>query len=695
MPYAFLVKNSLLLILCWIKRSFSLMSVQEILLMVLAVPVAAGLALWQYYSLRKQPNGVWLILLRFIAYLSLFLLLINPHIVHQKLYLEKPALVLAVDNSQSIGEFQAEQDVRDLVESLVEDKELSDKFSLDWYSFGSQFKKGNRLNFKEKQTDLGSVFLNLKSLYGSSPLHLVLITDGNQTIGRDFESLAKEWEGPISTVVVGDTTAYADLRIERINVNRYSFLENTFPVEVFVNYQGEEEVAKTFTLKEGDRVLFQKLLRFDHIKNATAVTAQLPAESVGIHTYTAEIAALEGEKNKENNKRNFAVEVIDQQLKVLLLSSFLHPDLGAFKKSIESNAQQSVEIKFIGDEIDWGEYQLVLLYQPTSAFQEAYKHIAEMRLNTLTVTGLQTDEDFLNRQQKDVHKQPQQAAEYYSPVYHPGYDRFQVEDIGFADFPPLQDQFGALELSAAYETILGQAVDGIETGDPLLMTVDQKGQKRAYLFGENTWQWRAKSYRDHGDFERYDRFVNQLVHYLASNKKRERLDVHYNSFYTTGEHMVFEAHYFDENYVFDPRAKLTLRVSDAEGKAEKDFPFILKNNRYEVNLSGLAPGVHQFKLSVEGTGLVKEGQFTLIEYDAEKQFKNAAYAKLKGISDQSPYTVAEGKALKQDLLKQEELKPVQKSKRERVALVDWKYLCFLIALVLGLEWLLRKYHGMV
>lgn len=671
------------------------MSVQEILLLVLAVPVAAGLALWQYYSLRKQTNGVLFILLRGMAYVSIFLLLINPQIPHRKLYLEKPKLVLAVDNSKSIGAFQAEQDVRDLVESLVKDKDLTDKFSLEWYSFGSQFKKGDSLNFVEKQTDLGSVFLNLEALYGTTPLHLVLITDGNQTIGRNYEQLAKEWGGPISTVVVGDTTAYADLSVDRINVNRYSFLENTFPVEVFVNYQGDEKISKKFTIKEGDRVLFQKPITFDNIKNAAVVTAQLPSERVGVHTYTAEITPLEREKNKENNTRNFAVEVIDQQTKVLLLSSFLHPDLGAFKKSIESNSKHRVEIKFIADQIDWGAYQLVILYQPTPDFQAAYNSIAEMGLSTLTITGLQTDYPFLNNQQEDFHKQTQHATEYYTPVYSPNFDRFQIEDIGFSNLPPLLNQFGELELKSPYKTILSQAINGIETDDPLLFTIDQAGQKRAYLFGENAWQWRAKSYRDHGDFQAYDQFINQLVQYLASNKKRERLDVTYDSFYNTGENIVFGAHYFDENYVFDPRAKLTIQVSSAEGKSEKSFPLILKNNRYEVNLSGLEPGVHKFKLTVQGTNLVKEGQFTLIEYDAEKQFRNAAYAKLKKISRKSPYMVDQVEVLRNDLLADEDFKPVQKSKLEPAALVDWRYLCFLIAFVLGLEWFIRKYRGMI
>ena len=45
----------------------------------------------------------------------------------------------------------------------------------------------------------------------------------------------------------------------------------------------------------------------------------------------------------------FSVEVIDEQIKVLILTSILHPDLGVLKKAIESNKQRSATISLIND----------------------------------------------------------------------------------------------------------------------------------------------------------------------------------------------------------------------------------------------------------------------------------------------------------------------------------------------------------
>src|SRR5699024_5299711 len=122
--------------------------------------------------------------------------------------------------------------------------------------------------------------------------------------------------------------------------NRYSFLENTFPVEIFVNYTGNRAVSKKLTIRDKNTVLFQRELNLGPDHNAEIVETQIKAKSVGMHTYSVEIESLTEEKNTANNKHNFAVEVIDQQTSVLILASFIHPDLGAFKKSIEHNRQQ-------------------------------------------------------------------------------------------------------------------------------------------------------------------------------------------------------------------------------------------------------------------------------------------------------------------------------------------------------------------
>lgn len=675
------------------------MSTLEILLLILIVLGAAGLALWQYNPIRKQPSWQLLAVLRFVAYVGVGLLLMNIKITHRETRLEKPALAVAVDNSKSIEVLKGGSKVHQWIEELTGNQELEDKFDISFYSFGRAFRVMDSLDFSEEQTDISQVFSNFDNLYHKNRARTVLITDGNQTLGRDYGQVAQYHDFPLSTVVVGDTATYADLDIRRVNVNRYSFLENTFPVEVFVNYTGNQSVTKKMSIREGNTLLFQKELEFSPDQNAVVAVAQLKAQSIGVHTYTIEVEPLKEEKNTDNNEQSFAVEVIDQQTKVLILSSFLHPDLGGFKKSIESNKQQVADIEIIAkdnDAVQWEDYQLVLLYQPTSAFRSVYDQIAKIGLNTFTITGTQTDYNFLNRHQDDFKKESSGAREYYMPRYNAGYEKFQVEDIGFADFPPLQDRFGDLALTSDYDPLFFQTINDVELDIPLLLTVEQEEQRRAYLFGENSWQWRAQSYRDRDSFEDYDAFIGQIVQYLASDKKRERLEVDYNTFYNTGDRIVFQAHYFDENYQFDPRAHLEARVVNKDSETAQTYPLILKNDRYELDLSGLKAGDYTFTIHVEGHNLSKSGAFTLVAYDPEKQFKSANYKTLQEIATRSSYLIDESPdALIDELLSDKDYKPLQKSKITKSSLIDWKYLFFIILAVLTLEWFIRKYRGLI
>lgn len=672
------------------------MPTTTLLLIILAVIVAAGLAMWQYFFKKRQKNWWIYALLRFVTYFCLFLLLVNPKIKQQSYTIEKPSLVMAVDNSRSIAEFEQEEAVEDFVESLQSNSNLTDKFDLDIYTFGEEFKKRDTFDFSEGQTHISSAFSNLKNLYKSQTAPTILLSDGNQTMGRDYVYEAADYAQPIYPVVVGDTTSYADLRVERLNVNRYAFLKNKFPVEAFVNYDGDQEVSQQFSIKQGNQTLFSTTLDFGQDKTAAIVQAELEATSVGVHTYEAVIESLPDEKNTANNSQKFAVEVIDQQTNILVLSGFKHPDLGAFKKSIETNEQRNVDIKYTDDpEIDFGEYQLVILFQPDQSFENAFGQIEQLEMNTLTVTGTKTDYQFLNQQQDYFEKEITNQSEEFLPVYNPNYTNFQIEDLGFDDYPPLLDQFGDIDMKTAHQIMLFQSIQGFESDLPLLATIEDGDRRFGFLFGENFWQWRGKAFVDSGGFEDFDEFIGKLIQYLASDKRKERLSLDFKSFYNSGEKIIFQAHYFDETYNFDPRAKISAQVKNKETDKTQEFPFLLKNNRYELNLSILEAGEYKFTVQVEGKDLSESGAFTIIDFDIEKQFQNANAQKLQSLTDNPLQFLDTKEELIQHLLDSEDYKPIQKSKTITSPLVDWWYLLFIIALSLSIEWFMRKYRGMI
>ncbi|HET8838425.1 MAG TPA: vWA domain-containing protein [Flavobacteriaceae bacterium] len=668
---------------------------------ILAAILALGLSFSQYFfgKKRKFKNRGWFVFLRFVTWFALFLLLINPKFSSNSYYVEKPALLLAVDNSSSIANFGKADEVRNFMAELKNNSELTKRFDLEIYSFGETLRPADSLSFEEKQTEIGNALRELQQIHKKKTAPIVLVTDGNQTFGEEYRYLANNQNSQIFPVVVGDTTQYTDLEITQLNANRYTFLNNKFPVEIFINYVGLKNIESEFVIQENERTVFREKVNFSPENKSKRISAILPANSIGVKTYTAKILPLDQEKNKVNNQRKFAIETIGQKTEILLLAGILHPDIGALKKAVESNEQRSVTIKTPEDELNVGEYQLVILYQPNDSFQSVFQQIKDLKINAFIITGTATDYNFLNSAQSDFEKQANRQFEDFLPEFNKNYGVFQLEDIGFDDFPPLRDRFGRTEFQNRIRPILFQNIQGITTETPLLATVeDQKGRRKAFLFGEGIWKWRAKSYLDFRSFEKFDGFLGKLVQYLASTKKRERLELSYHSFYNKGDELMIRAEYFDRNFVFDPHAKLTLVAENKDTEQRVQRPFLLKNTDYTVNLSDFPPGKYNFTVKVEGENLSKSGEFTLIDFEPEKQFMNANLNQLQEIAhnpDHQVYFLNAADLLAKDLLGNNAFLPVQKSKQKMISIIDWYYLLIVILLSLAVEWFLRKYNGLI
>lgn len=673
----------------------------SVLFIVLAFLGSLTLALIPYFkkdAAKRPKHWIWLALLRFVAIFATAVLLINPKITRTHYSLEKKDLVLAVDNSLSIQNLQADSSVQRAVGELKNNAELRERFEVQSFSFGENFKTLDSLNFDENQTDISQVPSNLEQLYNAKDFPVIVISDGNQTLGQDYEYAFKNNDAQVYPVVAGDTTQYIDYRIDRVNVNKYAFLENKFPVEIFINRNTNRAEKRRVTINKGDREVFSKKLNFDKNQKSAVVKAILKADNVGVQTYTAQVETSDREKNTENNKRRFALEVIDQQTKILLAASVLHPDLGSFKKSIENNEQRQVDIKLVQDlnlkELDLGQYQLVLRYQPTRNFEKLDKQIENLALNTLTIHGQHSNYAYENKRQNWYHKSRSRQKESYFPVLNADFNAFQIENFTTENLPPLKDKFGGIEFKSQFQPLLFQKVKGVETETPMLATREINKRREAVLFGENSWRWRAKSFREHGNFEVYDEFTGKLIQYLSSDKARERLIVDYKSFYKRGDKIILKARYFDKNYKFDPRGDLFITLENRETDRKKRLPFILKNNHYQVDLSNLSAGKYKFQVGVKDEQLKKGGQFTVLNFEVEKQFLNADKNKMQAIASDKLFYPDKIKELVNDLVNNKKYRSTQRAETKESPLINWIYLLFVIIGCLATEWFVRKYKGL-
>lgn len=675
------------------------MTINTILLIILSLLIAGAYSYYNYYYKAKIKLKVHLVLalLRFITVFSVLLLLINPIISNKTLEIIKTPLVIAVDNSSSISDLKATITTLELYDKLTSNSELKDKFDIQSYRFDSDFESSVNFDFKGTQTNIDAVAKNSKSIYKNMIFPTVLITDGNQTSGNDFV-FSFDPNNKVYPIVVGDTTTYLDLRISQLNVNKYAFYKNKFPVEVFLNYTGTKAITSNFSISLGKTVLNSQLVSFSPSKKSVVISVLLPADKIGLQVYKASISSNEKEKNTYNNNYNFAVEVIDQKTEIALISSFNHPDLGSLKRAIESNVQRKVTLLKPKEINDLSKYNIAILYQPTIEFKSFFDNNRDLGINTLIITGTKTDFNFLNQQQKDLVFKMSSQSEDYIARYKEDFNLFASENIGFNQFPPLENPFGVVTTSSNVNVLLGSTIRNINTNSPLLAFSENQGKRSAYLLGENSWKWRLQSHIDTKSYEKYDTFIDKTIQYLASNTSKKTLVVNHDGFYNSGDEIEISAQYFNKNYEFDDKANLNITVVNRKSKAKKSFDLLKSNTDYKVNLDGLEVGNYDFIVRELNSNSVYNGSFEILDFDIEKQFVNPDLVKLNQLVNQTKGEIIfpdKVDSLIKSLLKNEEYKSVQKSTIKKIPLIDWIWLLIILVISLASEWFLRKYNGML
>lgn len=675
------------------------MTTNTLLLLLLSLLIAAGLSFFQYiYKARNKSKVGWfLAFLRFLSIFGILLLLINPIVTKNTLETVKTPLPIVVDNSSSISFLNANEKALELYKKIQSNSDLQEKFDVQSYQFSDDFEPKEAFDFKGVQTNIDVVAKNLKSIYKNTTYPTVLITDGNQTSGNDyvysFDAVNK-----VYPVIVGDTTTFLDFKINQLNVNKYAFHKNKFPVEAFLQYSGTKSVTADFVISQGNSVFSKQSITFSPSKKTATVNILLPADKIGLQVFKATISSKEKEKNTYNNTKNFAVEVIDQKTNIAIISAISHPDLGAMKRAIESNVQRKVTIVKPNEIKTLQDYNVLILYQPTTEFKTVFENNKAAGINTFIITGNNTDFNFLNQQQDNLNFKMSGQKEDYLSVFNGQFNLFAADNIGFENLPPLQNAFGTVTTKGVVSVLLSSKIRAINTNSLLLAFAENQGKRAAYLLGENSWKWRLQTHVNNQSFEKYDVFIDKIIQFLASNNSKKSLVVEHESFYNSGEAIAITAQFFNKNYEFNEKARLTIAVTNTKTKQTKNYDLLKGNNSYKVNLDGLKAGSYTFTVKELNSKTMYSSSFEILDFDIEKQFVNPDVEKLTQLATQT-----QGKAFFPDqvdvliktLLENDEYKAIEKNIVTKTPLIDWIGLLVLISILLATEWFVRKYNGLL
>ena len=355
---------------------------------------------------------------------------------------------------------------------------------------------------------------------------------------------------------------------------------------------------------------------------------------------------------------------------------------------------KKVELMPIDEWVEKEGYEIYLVYQPDRRFEQLFSHLKREKKNYFLFAGAATDWDFLNGALTEMQKENSMLAEEFVPVFSDEFQPFHVEDIGFADFPSLTSDLGRIEFQVKHHPILRESVNGIPTGNPMLTVYDEEGSRRVALFGENIWKWRLFTFQRDQDFQSFDRFLGTLLRYLYLSRKGSDLELIYDRTTYEDQDLRIRARKYDSNLRPDLSSALELRMDGGE----KALPMYLNRNLYEVRPGTLEPGEHEFEVVDLGTGARRTGRFEVLPFSAEQMSTQADVEGLAYLAEHTGGTSfypSQEEELFRLLLDTPDFKALEKIERRRVSLIDQKWLFALIVISLSVEWIIRKYRGLV
>ena len=286
-------------------------------------------------------------------------------------------------------------------------------------------------------------------------------------------------------------------------------------------------------------------------------------------------------------------------------------------------------------------------------------------------------------------------------------DRFSLftfdgaDGAAFEELPPLTAPFGEAKASASLQSLFTARLGNINTRQPLVAALVQGAQRRVFVWGEGLWRWRLGDFLNNKSHEHFDRLVSQMVNFAALTDNRERFIVETERHYSDNDEVTVRAQLYNESYepFNTPEAKFTLQgVPGGAGEAkgvQGDYNFARQGDGYTLALGRLPEGLYRYTAttSYDGTTYSAEGAFAVEALHLEQANLTADHtllATLSSITGGEMYYPDQLSSLNAQL---STLKPVIYTHTRFSELLNLPWVLLLIILLLGTEWVLRKYHG--
>ena len=701
--------------------------------------IVAGVIAWFMYrgteDLISRTVKAVLMGLRFLVWLIVFALLLEPILTSVSSQEYPPIISVLQDNSESLVIQKDSNFVRNeypgILNGFLKDLD-NEEVSVQFYGFSSELDaeaNPDQLAFDKVGTDLSAALMETGELYNNQNLGaVVLISDGIANAGGNPLYDLDAIEAPVYTVLIGDTTVQKDLKIEGVLHNEIAFLENETPIKVRLSATGYESKQVQVSLRYKGKLLDRQEVTLGTSTPFLEVPFMVKPEETGRQRYDISISSFPDEISQKNNFSSVVINVLETKVKIAVFAGFPHPDLGALRQSLERDDRYEVTEFIHKDassyytdpgEYNLGDFDLMILHNyPFSKndekqVEQIVAQVKNRNAPLMMFYGLYTDlrvAEPLNPYLGITPSRIDNGSEELLANFKDDYRRHSTFTFNsqwlkmMSEGGPLYRSNSEWKAKSDAKVFATASIKKVILRDnyPVFALHNHLGRKNFCFTGENFWRLRQNVFRETDDFLLFDEWLYNNIQWLIVKEDKRKFRVRpVKEVFSGNERVLFKGNAYDESYNPLSGVDIKLTLKDSEGKEDVYYLNEVGNGQYSLELSNLAEGT--FSYFAEGKkNDVKigedRGSFEIGRSNIEHFQLQADRGMLEQIALRTGGTFVEARdmgSLVKEIQSLETLKPVVDYKQARKGFHDFWWILGLILVLLTTEWVLRKINSLL
>lgn len=652
-----------------------------------------------------------LALLRFLSVFFLALLLLAPVLKLTSVDEKKPIILIGQDLSQSISLSSESIDTQALSEGLAGlARRLVDDYEVKTIGFGENIREIDSITYQDKTSNISQFLEYVGDHYGDQNLGAVIMgTDGLYNKGRNPIYSLGNFSAPVYPIALGDTTIKTDQSIKNVYHNQIAYLGDKVTIQADVAARHLDGSQSKLSIERVGSSAGESQ-RKDIVINSDPFfhTEQfvLDASTPGVIQYRVSLTGIAGETTYSNNTKLISIEVIDGRQNILLLANAPHPDLAAIKASVESHKNYQLEIGIIDNfNGTLKDYDLVILHQVPGKkgnAQNILNFIRTEKIPHMFILGEQSTIPEFNSAQGLVSLEGvQRSANEVQATVNQAFDLFKLEE-GLTEkvekFVPLQAPYGNYSVAPNAKVLFSQRIGKVNTEFPLLIFGEHQGIKTAVLCAEGFWRWRLFDYLQTGNHEGSQTIFQNAIQFLSIKEDKRKFRVSAGkTLYLENEEITLTAELYNQSFELINSPDVFLKIKDDKGK-DFDFIFNKRDEAYFINIGKFPVGQYNFSAYTDYNGqrLTASGRFVIQAIQLEQFETTANHSLLFTLANETGGQVIYPSGIDQlesQIRENTSIKPVLYSSVQSRSVIHLKWIAFILAFLLFLEWFLRRYYG--